>query len=699
MPPGLWPQAGALVGLLALSAFFSSSETALFSLSLVQVRRLRDSGGRSGRAVAHLLAYPRRLLITILVGNMVVNAALASVVAAVATELVGNEGLAIAIAVSTVLLLVFGEVTPKTFAVRHAERLARVVAPPLLVFAWAILPVRFVLRQVTNALLFVLRRGRLPAEPLLTRREIAAALEVGEAEGAIAEHEREILEHIIEFRQLDARELMVPRTEMVCVDEKATVAEAVDLVRRSGHTRLPVHSGDVDAIWGIFDVRDLPGWRDRDILGRRIKDFVEDERLKEPKGRRPLVRPAFLVPETRHAGDLLRDMRDSGSQMAILLDEYGGTSGLVTLRQLADELVGRALVKATGGAPFFRIVESRLRLLGEARVRDVNRELGLDLTRARDHFVGNGMDEETWQAILADPDGFGQGGGHQGGGCGSCKAEIRSLDLDETFDYYARRESDFNQHFPKLRELASRCKHVTECGSRDYGVIALLAGRPEVLRSYNTQLDGAAFWKAEQLAKTLQTKVRITHEPPELAEIDETDLLFYDPASHTAEQTAGDLLRLADRVRRYIVLHDTEVFGVTGSDGGPGIKLGLIRLMRERPEWTVVHATDAQYGLMVLSRDPADKPKRPSVVKMGPTFLKHLAEHVADGLEKVTPEQFQARLETCWLCDLRTANQQCSLCGCDLVKKAGWRSSRCDANKWDETGRQQQETVRQEANK
>ena len=229
MPPGLWPQAGVLLGLLALSAFFSSSETALFSLSLVQVRRLRESGGRSGRAVAHLLAYPRRLLITILVGNMVVNAALASVVAAVATELVGNEGLAIAIAVSTVLLLVFGEVTPKTFAVRHAERLARVVAPPLLVFAWAILPVRFVLRQVTNALLFVLRRGRLPAEPLLTRREIAAALEVGEAEGAIAEHEREILEHIIEFRQLDARELMVPRTEMVCVDEKATVAEALDL--------------------------------------------------------------------------------------------------------------------------------------------------------------------------------------------------------------------------------------------------------------------------------------------------------------------------------------------------------------------------------------------------------------------------------------------------------------------------------------
>jgi len=388
MPPGLWPQAGVLVVLLALSAFFSSSETALFSLSLVQVRRLREAGGRSGRAVAELLAYPRRLLITILVGNMVVNAALASVVAAVATELVGDEGLAIAIALSTVLLLVFGEVTPKTFAVRHAEGLARVVALGLLWFARAILPVRFVLRHVTNGLLFLLRRGRLPAEPLLTRREIAAALEVGEAEGAIEEHEREILEHIMEFRQLDVRELMVPRTEMVCVDERATVGEALAVVRSSGHTRLPVHSGDVDAIWGVFDVRDLPGWRDRDILGRRIRDFVEDEALKRPGARRALVRPAFLVPETRHAGDLLRDMRESGSQMAILLDEYGGTSGLVTLRQLADELVGRALVKATRGAPFFRMVEGRLRLLGETRLRDVNRELALDLPTGRADTVG-----------------------------------------------------------------------------------------------------------------------------------------------------------------------------------------------------------------------------------------------------------------------------------------------------------------------
>ena len=110
---------------------------------------------------------------------------------------------------------------------------------------------------------------------------------------------------------------------------------------------------------------------------------MEDEGLKKP-GRRLLVGPAFLAPETRHVGDLMRDMRESGSQMAILLDEYGGTSGLVTLRQLADELVGRALVKATGGAPFFRLVEGRLRLLGEARVRDVNRELGLELVLLAD---------------------------------------------------------------------------------------------------------------------------------------------------------------------------------------------------------------------------------------------------------------------------------------------------------------------------
>lgn len=373
-----------LVVLLALSAFFSSSETALFSLSLVQVERLRERGGRTGRAVAQLLSLPRRLLITILVGNMVVNIALSSALAAVAAgSRLGHKAVAIAIVVTTMLLLIFGEVTPKTLAVRHAEGLSRAVAVPLLWFCQVILPIRFVLRHITNALLLALRRGRIESDALLTRREIAAAVEVGEEAGAIDEHEHDMLGRIFAFRQMDARELMVPRTEMVSVSEQMTVGEALEVARQSGHSRFPVHSGDPDDVYGLLDVRDLIASRRRGILGKPVAEVAAEGEPDAQPSPRPLVRPAFLVPETRHVGDLLRDMRERGAHMAILVDEHGGTAGLVTLRQLVEELVGGVLTRGREGEPLFRKGEACILVLGEARLRDVNHELRLALPIGR----------------------------------------------------------------------------------------------------------------------------------------------------------------------------------------------------------------------------------------------------------------------------------------------------------------------------
>lgn len=377
----LLPHLVGLAALLVLSAFFSGSETALFSLSRAQVQRLRDTGGRTGRAAARLLARPRRLLITILVGNMVVNVAAASVLASLfATRLrLGGSGVAVAIFVTTFLLLVFGEVTPKTFAVRNAAAVSRRVALPLAGFGRLIAPVRVVLRWVTSGVLFVLTRGRVQGGSPLTQREFEAAFEAGEAEGVIDEHQREMVAHIFEFRHMAARELMAPRTELVCVEETATIAEAAALSGRSGHARLPVHRGELDTIWGLFDARDLPAWRGHDVRPMTIRDFVawRDELDEAP--RRPIVRPAFLVPEARRAGDLLHDMRTSGSHTAILVDEYGGTAGLVTLHQLVDELVGGVLATGRDGEPLYTQAGDALHILGEARMRDVNEDLGLEL--------------------------------------------------------------------------------------------------------------------------------------------------------------------------------------------------------------------------------------------------------------------------------------------------------------------------------
>ena len=389
MAPGLLAQLGALAVLLALSAFFSGSETALFSLSRVQVARLRERGGRTGRAVADLLGRPRRLLITILVGNMVVNIATASLLAVVAARTaLGRWGVAVAIAASTALLLVFGEVTPKTFAVRNEEAFSRFAALPLLGLSRVLWPIRVVLRAITTAVLFVLRQGHVASRPLLTEGEFQAALEAGAEEGVIDEHERAMVEHIFEFRDLDVRELMVPRTEMACVDEGATVGEALAAARAAGHSRLPVHTGDLDEIWGVFDVRDLPSWRGRGVTGWTLREFVDGSASLADAPRRPLVRPAFLVPETRHVGALMQDMRQGGEHVAVLVDEYGGTAGLLTLEQLTDERVGGVLTRGRGGEPLYRVADDRLQILGEARLREVCGELGLVVPKVDVDSVG-----------------------------------------------------------------------------------------------------------------------------------------------------------------------------------------------------------------------------------------------------------------------------------------------------------------------
>ena len=150
---------------------------------------------------------------------------------------------------------------------------------------------------------------------------------------------------------------------------------------------------------------------------------------------------------------------------------------------------------------------------------------------------------------------------------------------------------------------------------------------------------------------------------------------------HTAEQLTNEFQRNADKVRRWIVLHDTQIFGELGEDGGPGLLPAVRRILNENPEWSVVHHTQANHGLTVLSRDPRDKPALPGTIRMVANFTKSLAAHVADGLQKVDAPELQHCLEICTLCDQRN-NDRCSVCGCYLAEKASWRSSECPLGKW-----------------
>jgi hypothetical protein len=177
-----------------------------------------------------------------------------------------------------------------------------------------------------------------------------------------------------------------------------------------------------------------------------------------------------------------------------------------------------------------------------------------------------------------------------------------------------------------------------------------------------------------------KTDLRWSSGNPETAEIDETDMLFVDQW-HTADQVMTGLPRLAAKVSRWIVMHDTQVYGEKGVEGQPGLLVGLRQFMRQHPEWSVIYHSTVNNGLSVLSRDPRDKPKLPNVWEMAANFAGAVAGHVKDGFDKVDGETLQSRLSICTLCDQRNVDR-CAACGCYCQLKASWKSQECPLGKW-----------------
>jgi cephalosporin hydroxylase len=321
-----------------------------------------------------------------------------------------------------------------------------------------------------------------------------------------------------------------------------------------------------------------------------------------------------------------------------------------------------------------------------------HQELGLPLDRLRRHYV-DGLNEdpqsplnadgrltaEQFDALAADPVTYPP----RVSSCGVCKSQSQAyegLTLEDMFQKARSTPSDINEHSDKLRELASQSETVIEFGMR-HGVstVALLAGQPKRMISYDLNHDPIA-----EILKSRQgaTEFSFVQGDSLSVHIEPCDLLFID-TRHTADQLSNEFQRHAGKVRRWIVLHDTQIFGERGEDGGPGLLPAVRRFLNENPEWSVVHHTQANHGLTVLSRDPRDKPALPGTIKMAANFTKSLAAHVADGLQKVESLKLQRRLEICTLCDQRN-DDRCSVCGCYLAEKASWRSSECPLGKWNQ---------------
>lgn len=312
----------AIAVLLVLSAFFSGSETAIFSLSRSSVARMKDSS-RAQRRVAALLARPRKLLVTILFGNLLVNVAATSLVTALAIRTYGEAGIGYAMLLMTCLILVFGEITPKSFALSHARSLSAAVAPLMRGMMIAFWPIRIVLGGIADLAVYVCRRLFGESREEYGVPELTTAVEMGRRDGLFDQFESEILTNLFLLAETSVREILTPRVEVFALEVETPIQEAVRQVRDRGFTRVPLYEGDPERIVGVLHAKDL--------LGQ-----ARDER----STLRGLVRTVRFVPETKRIRDLLGELIAQRQHMVIALDEHGSYEGIATLEDILEEIFG-----------------------------------------------------------------------------------------------------------------------------------------------------------------------------------------------------------------------------------------------------------------------------------------------------------------------------------------------------------------------
>lgn len=315
-----------LLGVLILaSAFFSSSEAAFFSLGRVRLKKLWDTDPSRIGPVVKLLERPRRLLLTILIGNEMVNVAASVVATSLALTLLGNIGLGIAIAFMVPTILIFGELVPKSWGVARSEGLVPILAPPLDLFCRIVTPIRWLLKLAVDRVLLPLGVSPMATPSIISEDEFKTLIEVSQKAGVVEEGEQKMIRKVLDFGEMKVREVMTPRTDMFCLEMGLSLEEAEEKAKEGRYSRIPVYEGNIDQVVGILYVKDL--------MTASIKGLA-------PRGLRDLLQPALFVPETKRLDAMLKEFQRRHRHMAIVVDEYGGTAGLVTLEDLLEELVG-----------------------------------------------------------------------------------------------------------------------------------------------------------------------------------------------------------------------------------------------------------------------------------------------------------------------------------------------------------------------
>ena len=350
-----------------LSAFFSGSETAFISLQRIRIEHLVNTNVKGAKRVARMTERPERLLSTILFGNNLVNTAAAALATVLAISVWGQErGMLIATIGVTIVLLIFAETTPKTIATQHAEKLSLTFARPIEVISWLFTPFVFVLSWIASGITRMVGGTPVPRS-LVSEEEIRTMISVGHKEGSVEKDEAEMLHKVFDFGNRPVHEAMVPRPEVVCIEKGSKLADFLSLYVESPLSRFPVYQENMDNVIGILSVKD--------VLMALANGTMDKESIIDD-----LVRPAYFTPETKRISELFTEMQNKNYRMAVVVDEYGGTAGIVSLSRLVEEIVGPVGDEfAEAEKEYETINEYTFHIDGGMRIEEANEELEINL--------------------------------------------------------------------------------------------------------------------------------------------------------------------------------------------------------------------------------------------------------------------------------------------------------------------------------
>jgi len=355
--------------LLLLSGFFSSAETALFSISKTKARHLAKKKTKSFLLIKRMKDDPHRLLSSILIGNNLVNVGAAALATSVTINMFPNYAVGIATGIMTFLILVFGEVIPKSFATRNNILIARAAIYPIYWFSVLCYPIVIFLNFIPKL------TGKIKKTPTVTEEELMTFVEVVEEEGEIKEEEKKLIHRIFEFDDTSTSEIMTPRTDMFVIEANENLI--LEDIVESGFTRIPVIENDIDHVIGIINIKDL---------------FLHEITSDTPVDVRKIMTKPYFVPENKKLDQLLHQFKIRKHHMAIVIDEYGGVSGLITLEDALEEIVGEIVDETDKEEP--HIIKQKggkeWRVLGMADIDEVNEIIGMDIADSKDYDTFSG---------------------------------------------------------------------------------------------------------------------------------------------------------------------------------------------------------------------------------------------------------------------------------------------------------------------